>query len=218
MTRNLNRIAVTAAALMLALTGCAGSGEPSPSGDPGGSPSVVPPTAPAPSPSEEPTLASDDIELPGDCAQLFDAAFIAQMDAVGLPLNDPGLTMGATFAEAPLALLDEIPTLRCTWGMPSEVGVATHVSIVSPEQRAELLAVYETGFDLDGTPAVFDCVELGPETRCGFTRTETDQDGAGWALGEAQVFRGNAWITTAWLNTDAAGDAYLDSITTALWD
>lgn len=209
MTRHRMRVAGIAAALMLVLTGCAGSGEPISSADPGGSPSVVPPTAPAPSPSAQPTLVSDAIDLPEACAPLFDEAFIADMSEAALPLDDPGLTMDSTLLPSGLEYLQTEPSLRCTWGMPSDVGMATTITLLPVSEHGVILAdAAANGFTCESVSAT--------ERRCVLRVAEEDPEFGAYAYGEEHVLRGNAWIATHWLNIELPD--YTDDLVAALWE
>ncbi len=201
-------VALASLALVVTLSGC--KPEPVlPTATPlDPSPSAT--TLPAPTPTVAPTPPTPpaaDIALPASCEDVFSADMRATMEASGLPLNDPGLTMLSTELVDGLEIMDTAPTLRCTWGYPSEVGIATNVTLVSPEETGRLVAAYQ------GRGLV--CEErAGGETRCEARSTSTSELGE-MSFGEIEVFRGNAWITTRWLNADVPD--YADDIVQTLW-
>ncbi len=197
----------TAAALTLCLglIGC--RPEPSPSASPSTEASVSPsPSSPTPTPSES-TPSGTDIELPTACEQLYSPAMLAALQARG-PLNDPGVTMTSTQNVGALEILTSgIPTIRCSWGAPSETGLATNVSIVDAAQSAALLDSF--------TNAGFTCQPTEGGTICVFSQTVIDQDDNIVSLGESHVLRGNAWISTATI--DFAQEGYTEDIVATLW-
>ncbi len=171
---------------------------------------MVPPVGPAPSPSEEVTLAPPpEIELPADCREIFDEAFISEMEAAHLPLNDPGITMRSTELELGGEILATEPSLRCTWGLPSEVGIATTIALVTSEQRGGLIAEAEAN-EFACEPRTAD------EVRCSISVREEDPDWGAYAHGAEYALRGNSWVATQWLNVEIPG--YTDDIVAALWD
>jgi hypothetical protein len=202
--------AVAAAmALCLGLGGCVP--EPSPSASPSADASASP-SAPTPSSSSTPTptataQAGEDIALPTSCEQLYSPAMLSSLQAQ-VPLNDPGVTMTSSQnVEALEVLSSGIPTIRCSWGVPSETGLATNVSIVDAPQAAALLTAF--------TNSGFTCQPIEGGTMCVFGQTVIDQDDNIVALGESHVLRGNAWISTATI--DFAPDGYTEDIVATLW-
>ena len=76
---------------------------------------------------------------------------LASLNAANPPLNDPGVTMHSTQNVDALELLNSgIPTLRCSWGQPSEYGLATNVSVVDAarSQRRCSMTLRAAGFAL----------------------------------------------------------------------
>src|SRR5690606_6498536 len=137
-------------------------------------------------PTEEP---SDDIALPERCEDAFTEVLTRDIG----PLNDPWLQLPS--AEDPVLqeMLETLPTLRCTWGMPSEVGIATNITVVGAEEADTVRGIL-TG---DGIA----CSEVTAEpahTRCEYTDEVHDDNGhASW--GEIHDFRANIWISTGWV-------------------
>lgn len=191
--------------LVLALAGCAAEPGPAastPAGTPSASqePSVTPST-----PAASPTPTASAVALPVDCQDVYSPGMLQNLNATNPPLNDPGVTMTSTELVEALEILDSgVPTLRCSWGVPSDYGLATNVTITTPAQSTVLTsAMRERGFS---------CAESAGETRC--ERTETFVDPSG-ATGETHVLRGNIWVATHWLNF--APDGYTEDIVTNLF-
>lgn len=169
-------------------------------------PSLSPPLTPSPSATLTPV--PEVIELPEDCGSLFDEDFIAEMESTGLPLNDPGITMTSTELTAGLTLLENEASLRCTWGVPSEVGLATTIALVTEAQADSIIAEAEM--------EDFECSTVSwSETRCTFVFRDDDADFGAVAHGEEHVLRGNAWIATRWLEVEIPG--YTDDIVAKIW-
>jgi hypothetical protein len=124
------------------------------------------------------------------------------------PLNDPGVTMTSTQnVEALEVLASGVPTIRCTWGAPSETGLATTVSIIDADQSAAITqALGNTGFA---------CEETAGGTLCRSTQTMVDLDDDLVELTETHVLRANAWVSTATVNFEV--DGYSEDIIGALW-
>ncbi|HEX5729387.1 hypothetical protein [Microbacterium sp.] len=204
------RVAAGAAAaltLSLGLVGCqpepTSSASPSTTASPSPSASVASPT---PTPTATATT-GDEIELPTACEQLYSPAMLAALQEKG-PLNHPDVTMTSTQNVGALEILTSgIPTIRCTWGAPSETGLATNVSIVDATQSAALLDAFAA--------AGFACEPIDAGTVCRFEQTVIDQDDDIVPLGETQVLRGNAWVSTATINF--AQDGYTEDIIATLW-
>lgn len=191
--------------LALALAGC--TAEPGPvASTPARTPaaSQVPsaqPTQPAASPAPSKTA----VALPADCQGIYSPGMLQSLNAKNPPLNDPGVTMTATEVVEGLELLSSgAPTMRCSWGVPSDYGLATNVTIVTPAEAAGVItAMRDRGFT---------CIESANQTRC--ERTEKFNDPGG-AVGEAHVFRDNIWVATRWLNF--APEGYTDDIIAQLF-
>jgi len=200
-----------AAGLTLALAGCGGDPAPSssPSTEPSASASSSAAASPSASPSETPD-ASADITLPASCEDIYSATMLAQLTADLPPLNDPGLTLDSTGYEAAYEVLQEVTaagdTLRCTWGMPSEVGMATNVSIVTPAQAEAVLA----GAEASG----LNCAPLRMGTICRIVVENSEEEG-GHVWGETHFLAGNGWVSTAWINYGP--DGYTEDIVASVW-
>jgi hypothetical protein len=197
--------AAAAIALCLGLVGC--QPEPSPTATPGASPSTSP-SAPAPTSSPtEPAAAGDAIELPTACEQIYSASMLAAL-LQQAPLNDPGVTMTSTQVVGALEILTSgIPTIRCSWGAPSETGLATNVSLVDAAQSAAVVdALANSGFA---------CEPSGDGTICRYTQTMIDLDDNQVELTETHVLRGNGWVSTATINF--APEGYTEDIVATLW-
>ncbi|QTV79545.1 hypothetical protein [Microbacterium sp. NIBRBAC000506063] len=192
---------VAVAALVVLLTGC--QPEPLPTDEPTLEPS------PTPSMSESLPAEPEEIALPGDCGEVFDEAFTADMESANLPLNDPGLTMPSAELPGALDLLETVPALRCTWGTPSEVGIATTVALVTPEQASALLTEAQAN--------EFACAAAtDAETRCTFLLEGGDDEFGTFRQGGEYVLRDNVWIATQWLNVEIP--EYADHAVAMIWD
>jgi len=197
--------AAAALTLSLGLVGC----QPEPTSSPSPSVTASPsPSASVASPTPTATAAAgDEIELPTACEQLYSPAMLASLQEKG-PLNHPDVTMTSTQNVGALEILTSgIPTIRCTWGAPSETGLATNVSIVDAAQSAALLDAFAA--------AGFACEPIEAGTICRFEETVVDQDDDIVPLGETHVLRGNAWVSTATINFSQ--DGYTEDIIATLW-
>jgi hypothetical protein len=196
--------AAAAAVLCLGLVGC--QPEPVPTSAPTPSSSASPSPTGSPSPAET-AQAGEEIALPTACEQLYSPEMLAALQQ-RVPLNDPGITMTSTQNVGALEILTSgIPTLRCTWGAPSETGLATNVSIVDAAQSAAVVdALAGSGFT---------CETIDGGTVCRFERTVISQDDVQVSLTETHVLRGNAWVSTATVDFEAEG--YSEDIVATLW-
>lgn len=195
----------TVALAMFALAACAPEPDPKPSESASATVSTAPSATPTPT---ESAVGPGEIALPADCESVYSSAMFADLEATASPLNDPGLTMGSSQIVEALEVLDSgIPTLRCTWGAPSEFGIATNISLVEQDQAQELTAV------LQGVG--FACDPVNEGTLCRLDRSMIDQDDNVVELGEAHYFRGNGWVTTAWISM--VPDGYTEDIAATLW-
>ncbi|PZU37985.1 MAG: hypothetical protein DI573_10630 [Microbacterium sp.] len=200
-----SRRALTAvlASAALALAGCVPEPGPTPSstGDP--SPAQSTPGATPSASASADAGAGDDIALPARCEDIYSADMLATLTEQNPPLNDPGVTMySSQIVEALEVIESGAPSIRCSWGVPSEVGLATNVTIVDTAQ-ATLLR--ET---LPAKGLV--CEEAGQGTLCTMSGTNDVAD-----FGETHYLRGNGWISTHWINYDPEG--YTDDIVGMLW-
>ena len=198
--------AAAALLLCLGLVGCQPEPVPGPSASASASPAPSPTATPTPTPTESPQ-AGDEIRLPTACEQLYSATMLASLQQRG-PLNDPGVTMTSTQNVGALEILSSgIPTIRCTWGAPSETGLATNVSLVDAAQAAAISdALLNSGFA---------CEPIDGGTVCRFEETMITQDDDQVVLTETHVLRGNAWVSTATINFESVG--YTEDIVATLW-
>ncbi|MFB8893709.1 MULTISPECIES: hypothetical protein [Microbacterium] len=169
--------------------------------------------SPEPTPSATPSpietqATNEEIGLPSSCDDIFTGELRATLEAELPPLNDPGVTMYSTEnAEALTVLESGVPSLRCTWGTPSDRGVATTVSIVSPAD-AKLItdSLTSSGFAAEEASG-------GEYFRTSQQTLSMDEQVV--ELGETHFFRGNAWIATRWVNYSP--DSYTPGIVAQLW-
>ena len=201
-------LAAGTALVALSLAGCAP--DPSaPSSTASASPSSVPsPLSSASEPSPSGTADADNIALPTECEQIYSPQMLASLTAEAPPLNDPGVTMLSTQNAELLEILQSgLPTIRCSWGAPSEFGLATNVSIVDGAQSAAVAtALRDAGFG---------CEEHRDGSICRTDRTVISQDDTEARLGETHFLRGNGWVSTAWINFAPTG--YTEDIVATLW-
>ncbi len=206
MHRRALTVAVAFAAAAL-LAGCAPSPVP-PVGSPV-APSAAPTSgAPGASPTSSPSpTPTGTIALPPRCEGIYSPAMLATLTTQVPPLNDPGVTMYSTQNADGLDLLGSgIPTLRCSWGKPSSVGLATNVSIVTAAQSAALRqSLQNQGFA---------CAPAHGGTLCTLAQ-QMPQGDTIVKMGEYQFLRGNGWVTTRWITADPAG--YMADIVATLW-
>lgn len=197
------RLLVLLAAIVLVTTTACSQAAP----DPGASDTPSAPTSSAtPSASVEPADAT--IELPETCEDAFSVALRDRLAAEQLPLNDLTLTMPSTDVTAGQELLETVPHLRCSWSVASEVGIATEIALIDAAQATAL----QTALAADGLT----CASVegdDQQTRC--TREESFEGEMAGKIGEIHVFKGNAWISTKWINVGMAG--YADDMVATLW-
>ena len=206
-------MAAAVCALGLALAAC--QPEPVPGASATGTPAVsASPTTsattapPSPTASASPTAeAGEQITLPTACEQLYSAAMLTGLQQRG-PLNDPGVTMTSTQNVEALELLSSgVPTIRCSWGLPSDSGMATNVSLVDSAQSAAIAAAL--------TDAGFACADELGGTVCRFSQSMINQDDQIAELTETHVLRGNAWVSSYTINFDVPG--YTEDVVATLW-
>ncbi|WP_019182166.1 hypothetical protein [Microbacterium yannicii] len=207
--RMVRRIVVTGAAtaaVVALATGC--QPEPEQTPVPTSTQSV---DAPTPGPSVTPIeteLPDAAFELPGSCEEIYSAEMRAQLQSTNPPLNDPGVTMLSTENAEMLEIIHSgAPTLRCSWGQPSEFGLATNVTVVDTAQ-AEAVA--------QALPAAgFGCEPLGEGTVCRIEQQGITLDDEEYARGETHYLGEGAVVTTAWINFSP--DGYTEDIVATLW-
>ncbi|GAA5211166.1 hypothetical protein [Microbacterium kyungheense] len=205
------RLVVGATALVLVAavaTGCRPEGTPGPT--PSSTPSITV-KDPTPGPSVTPIETDKPqagFEMPAACEDIYSAAMLAQLQAANPPLNDPGVTMLSTENADLLEIIHSgVPTLRCSWGKPSEYGLATNVTAVDAEQAGGLASVLEA--------AGFGCEAMGEGTVCRIEQKGVTLDDNEYTRGETHYIAGDALVTTAWINF--APDGYTEDIVAKLW-
>lgn len=166
-----------------------------------------PPSAAVSSSASLPEAAGTALVLPGACEDIYSDAMFAYLSSTAPPLNDPGHTTPSTELAAGRAVLDVAPTLRCTWGGPSEYGLSTNVTIVDAGQSASIeQAAVESGMA---------CKPHADGTICR-SREDLFVDGELYAtVGETHYFRDNGWVATHW--TNFAPEGYTEDIVATLW-
>lgn len=191
----------------VALAASACQPEPSPSSSGAATSTATPlPTAVSPSPVE--TMKPDAFELPLGCDQVYSAQMFNTLETDVAPLNDPGITMLSTQQPALLELLDSgIPSLRCTWGAPSEYGIATTIAVIDGTQTAAIEA--------DLRDSGFGCAALGDGVLCVIEQRGITQDDTEYVSGESHYVGGGGWVATTYLNAEVEG--YTEDIVSTLW-
>ncbi|WP_137846052.1 hypothetical protein [Microbacterium sp. 2FI] len=185
--------------------------EPDPAATASGTPSASPTASPASSPSPTP-IATDlpdaGFELPPACESIYSAAMFDQLETENAPLNDPGVTMLSTQNVDLIEILESgAPTIRCSWGMPSEYGLATNVTVVDAAQAEAVRAALAS--------AGVGCEQLAGGTVCAFEQRGITQDDEEYASGETHYLQDGGWVSTAWINFHPEG--YTEDIAATLW-
>jgi len=203
------RVAGVAASLVVVASLAACAPEPAPTatsspdaGSPSPSASAEPSETATPAPTEEPGAS---IELPGACEDIYSAAFLASMG--DMTLNDPGVTLLSTEMTAGLEVLETAPTIRCSWGAPSEFGLATNVTII---EQAQAETLQQTMRDTGMT-----CADYEQGTMCRIEVEHLTEDDVVAKTGETHYLRGNGWVSTHWINF--APEGYTEDIVATLW-
>jgi len=203
-------LAVLPLALAGVLAGCVPD-EPGPTPAPTTT-ADTPAATPTPSATPEPTptaTSGGGITLPETCERVWTAQGFGILTEEAGPLNDSGITMLSTEVVPALEVLDAAEHLRCTWGQPSEVGIATTVAIVDAEQSTILQDALRT----EG----FTCEQRALVQRC--DRTETVGSGSGAQqveVGETHLLGGNGWVASHWVGVSFEPQ-YSDDIAAQLW-
>jgi hypothetical protein len=197
---------VAATAVAMVATGC----QPEPGQTPKPS-STTSLEAPGPGPSVSPIeteLPDAGFELPASCEEIYSAEMLAQLQADNPPLNDPGVTMLSTENAELLEIIHGgAPTIRCSWGQPSEFGLATNVTVIDGTQGAAIA---------EALPAAgFGCEPLGDGTICRIEQRGITLDDQEYTRGETHFLGEGAVVTTAWINFSP--DGYTEDVVTTLW-
>lgn len=189
----------------LVTAGCAP--EPSPTTSRSGS--AQPTNTSSASPSATSAPDSDEaLALPASCDALYSPAMRATLDADVPPLNDPATDLVSTENTLGLEILGSATeTIRCSWGPPSERGLATNVTVITDEQRDELSAAFaQSGFSTE---------DLAGGTIHRIEQEMITQDDELVTKGEIHYLRGDGWVSTRWINVQP--DGYTEDIVASLW-
>lgn len=179
-----------AVGLALALSACVPESQTAPA--PTASRSVTPSSTPTPTASAAPAQS-----LPADCSGAYSDAMRQKLAAQSLPLNDAGVTLLSTEQAPLLELLQTAPTLRCTWGVPGPSGIATNITILTPEQVQTVRSTL--------TAAGFGCETSGDATICRTSQRGVSLDDKPYERGEIQAVQGDLWVSSAWVNVSPDG-------------
>lgn len=204
-SRTLTGAVVLALAAVLTV-GCQPEPGPQSTGEP--SVSVSPrPTGSTPTPIET-ELPGTTFKLPGSCDDIYSASMRDSLESENPPLNDPGVTMLSTQNVELIQIIDGgAPTLRCTWGVPSEYGLATNVTAVDNDQAARV----EEELGASG----FDCKALGEGTICRTEQKGVTLDDEEYTSGETHFVGAGGWVSTAWINFSPKG--YTEDVVATIW-
>lgn len=199
---SLGLVALTA----VALSACAPDGAEQPNGE---ETSPVPEQSETPEETAEPTQEAVSFQMPTACVDAYTPELFDQLDgAEGFPLNDPGMTLLSTEVVGALETLDETDAMRCAWGVPSEIGVATTVAEIDEDQAEALRGA----IDDDGR---FECDDATPTT-CSWSQELQSESGAS-ASTQTHVFGAGGWVATNEINTGFE-PAYSEAIRDTLWN
>lgn len=202
-------VAAAGAAVAVSLiAGCAPEPAVTPSPATSSPSATATPVSPVPTPSPIETMLPDTLELPERCEDIYSADMLASLNAANPPLNDPGVTMYSTESAVGLEILAAgAPTIRCSWGVPSDYGLATNVTVIDANQAATLrTALLEAGFG---------CEEALGATVCRIEQRGVSLEDQPYTRGETHVVRDNGWVATAFINF--APDGYSEDIVQTLW-
>ena len=183
-------------------------------------PAVTPSSSPSPSPTMKDTTPGPSVspietekpqsafELPTACEQIYSASMLAGLQSANPPLNDPGVTMLSTENADLLEIIHGgAATLRCSWGQPSEYGLATNVTVIDGAQATAILAALPA--------AGFGCEALGDGTVCRIEQKGVTLDDNEYTRGETHYVGDGAVVTTAWINF--APEGYTEDVVATLW-
>lgn len=186
-------------------TGC----RPEPS-SPTSSPSVTL-KEPTPGPSVTPIETDKPqagFDVPDECELIYSPEMLASLNATNPPLNDPAVTLRSTDNAELLDIIEGgAATLRCSWGKPSQQGLATNVTAIDAEQGEAVVAAL--------TDAGFGCEPLGDGTVCRIEQRGVTLDDEEFTRGETHYIGDGALVTTAWINFSP--DGYTEDIVATLW-
>lgn len=203
------RVLVGAVVLIAAATSTAGC-QPEPDATPtsttAASPSVSAATPTATPAATEPP--ADAFVVPETCEEIYSTAMLGNLEDENPPLNDPEVTMLSTQDVDLLEIIEGgAPTIRCSWGEPSEFGLATNVTSVDTDEATFI------GDQL--VASGFECEPLGDGTVCRIEQKGVTLDDEEYTSGETHYVGGGGWVSTAWINF--APDGYTEDIVATLW-
>ncbi|MFC8680825.1 hypothetical protein ACFT30_04835 [Microbacterium ureisolvens] len=193
-------------ATAVVVTGC----QPEPSATPTSTPTSTqaestPTATPAPTETAEPEAG---FEVPATCEEIYSPAMLAQLQSANPPLNDPGVTMLSSENADLLELIHGgAATLRCSWGQPSEYGMATNVTAIEEADASSVLdALPQTGYG---------CEALGEGTVCRIEQKGVTLDDEEYTRGETVYVGAGGLVTTAWINFSPEG--YTEDVVATIW-
>ncbi|GAB3604248.1 hypothetical protein [Microbacterium aureliae] len=185
-------VAGLAVVLSIAAAGCRPEPSPSATGSPEPTPSIAEPTT-GPSPTPIETNLPQDDALPERCEDVYSLDMLDLLDAENPPLNDPGVTMLSTEYVPLIEVIESgAPTLRCTWGAPSERGLSTNITVVDQTQEQAVLDTLRA----EG----FGCSEQLGGQLCEIEQRGVTFDDVEYVRGETHHVAEGLWVATSWIN------------------
>lgn len=197
-------VALAASAIVLLLSGCAGSADP----------------APAP---------SVDVTLPSECKSLYDPEALNDLQTIVPPLND--VTVGISSTQIPeleeLLGEDKIE-LRCTWGNKPEFVIVTQIAFVSSQQQQQIAQIlgengfarndesYQGSFFARSQQSDFESDdEEGDSAESPAPDADSDEPIAVDVNLETHYFQDGVWVSSYLNNAIVPG--YTESVMKAIW-
>ncbi|WP_461474051.1 hypothetical protein [Microbacterium sp. HJ5] len=202
--------AMAVAVVLIAAAATTVACQPEPEAEPTGdsTPTIVATPTGTETPTPTPTATAAAFVVPEACEDIYSAAMLADLEEENPPLNDPGVTMVSTQDVDLLEIIEGgAPTIRCSWGQPSEFGLATNVTAVDADQATFVTEQLSAGG--------FGCEELGEGTVCRWEQKGVTLDDEEYTSGETHYVGGGAWVSTAWINF--APDGYTEDIVETIW-
>lgn len=147
-------------------------------------------------------------DVPDECELIYSPEMFAELNAANPPLNDPGVTMLSSDNADVLEIVGSgAATLRCSWGKPSQQGLATNVTAIDEAQGTAIVAALGA--------AGFGCEPLGDGTVCRIEQRGVTLEDEEYMRGETHYVGDGALVTTSWINF--APEGYTEDIVATLW-
>lgn len=173
--------------------------------------------APLPSPSATPVVTDTPVEseaapraLPTDCRAIYTQEFLDTH--ANVDLNMPEVTAtGISRFPAVEAIREELQSLECYWGGPTEGGLQSAVNALPADQLESTIAAVRT--------AGAACGEWDGGTLCRYSTVlePNPDDPSRWTIAEQYYFRDGWWVTTWQAGTVRSIDEDTQPLYTTLW-